>query len=272
MTFCRTVEAQPMHILSYNIRFDNSGDAPQTWRNRLPLIIDQIETFNADIFGCQEALFNQVRDLELAFTAYHRVGVGRDDGLNAGEFSPIFINTKRFKILDEGFFWLSESPDKVSVGWDAAMERIATWVLIRDLSSEDSCLVLNTHFDHVGKVARLESIKLINSFISNVRFANIEKIVMGDLNTAPDQEPYQWFIKESLLVDTYEAAKVRRGPVGTFNAFNYEHISPRIDYVFVSPGFKVISYNVIQSMISGIIPSDHWPVMTIVEKEKIQKD
>lgn len=258
-------QAQSTRIMTYNIRFDNPADSPHTWVNRKPLILNQIRDFDSDIIGLQEALFGQVRDLEVALLDYERIGVGRDDGINAGEFSPLFIKKDRFEILDQGTFWLSDTPDQVSIGWDASMERIATWALIKNIVTKDSTLVVNTHFDHVGKIARLESIKLINTFISEDRFKGIDKIVMGDFNTGPDTEPYKWFVKNSLLNDTYYSAINREGPVGTFNSFNYEHLSPRIDYIFVSPTKKVKQYKVLQTKIDGILPSDHWPVMVIIE-------
>lgn len=257
--------AQDVHLMTYNVRFENPGDAPHIWESRLPLILDQINNFGADIIGMQEVLKSQVLDLEEALPGFQRLGVGRDDGNEAGEYSPLFFRKDRFESGAYGTIWLSETPATVSKGWDAALPRVATWAVLRDKKTEKSYMVLNTHFDHVGKQARLESIKLIYSFVTQGRFLDHLTIVMGDLNNGPDDEPYQWLQGQQRFQDSYEAATYRSGPEGTFNAFNYEHISPRIDYIFVDPLVKVKSYQVLQELKNGVMPSDHWPVMVVIE-------
>lgn len=257
--------AQDVHLMTYNVRFENPGDAPHIWESRLPLILDQINNFGADIIGMQEVLKSQVLDLEEALPGFQRLGVGRDDGNEAGEYSPLFFRKDRFESGAYGTIWLSETPATVSKGWDAALPRVATWAVLRDKKTEKSYMVLNTHFDHVGKQARLESIKLIYNFVTQGRFLDHLTIVMGDLNNGPDDEPYQWLQGQQRFQDSYEAATYRSGPEGTFNAFNYEHISPRIDYIFVDPLVKVKSYQVLQELKNGVMPSDHWPVMVVIE-------
>jgi len=257
--------AQDLHLMTYNIRFENPGDAPHVWEARLPLIVDQVNEFGADIIGMQEVLKSQIDDLEAALPDFQRVGVGRDDGKDAGEFSPLFIRKSRFESGATGTIWLSETPAVVSKGWDAALPRVATWAVLTDKNTGRSYMVINTHFDHVGKRARLESIKLIFSFVTQSRFLDYRTIVMGDLNNGPDDEPYQWLQEQQRFQDSYEVAPFRSGPVGTFNAFRYDHLSPRIDYIFVDPLMKVKSYQVLQEQKNGILPSDHWPVLVVVE-------
>lgn len=257
--------AQDVHLMTYNVRFENPGDAPHVWESRLPLILDQINNFGADIIGMQEVLKSQVLDLEEALPEFQRLGVGRDDGKEAGEYSPLFFRKDRFESGAYGTIWLSETPAVVSKGWDAALPRIATWAILTDKKTEKSYLVLNTHFDHVGKQARLESMKLIYSFVTQGRFLDHLSIVMGDLNNGPEEEPYQWLLGQQRFKDSYEVATQRRGPVGTYSGFNYEHISSRIDYIFVDPLLKVKSYQVIQEQKNGVLPSDHWPVMVVIE-------
>jgi endonuclease/exonuclease/phosphatase family metal-dependent hydrolase len=261
-------QAQELKLMTYNIRFANPADAPHTWSVRNPLVVKQILEFDADIIGFQEALHQQVLDLEKALPAHERFGVGRDDGITTGEFSPLFFKSDRFSLSESGTLWLSETPEMVSVGWDASLPRIATWATLMDRTTQQQLLVINTHFDHIGKTARLNSIKLLANFLREHRAAHKHLILMGDLNAGPDDEPYNWLMEQNLLSDPFYEAEHRTGPVGTFNAFNYAHQSERIDYIFLDPSFKVQKYKVLMESYNGILPSDHWPVMVIAVKHK----
>lgn len=255
--------AQELKLMTYNIRFANSADAPHTWPARNPLVLRQIIDFDADIIGFQEVLHQQVLDLEKNLPGYERIGVGRDDGKMAGEYSPLFFSTDRFTLSKSGTFWLSDTPEQVSVGWDAALPRIATWATLTDRTTQDQLFVINTHFDHIGETARLNSIKLLVNFLIEHRAAHKHLVLMGDLNTGPDDEPYKRLMEQDLLSDPFYKAEHRIGPVGTFNAFNYAHQSERIDYIFLDPTLKVQQYKVLMESYNGILPSDHWPVMVI---------
>jgi endonuclease/exonuclease/phosphatase family metal-dependent hydrolase len=256
-------DAQELKMMTYNIRFANEADLPHTWSARNPLVVNQILEFDADIIGFQEALHQQVLDLEKSLPGYKRIGVGRDDGKKAGEYSPLFFKADRFQLSESGTYWLSDTPEQISVGWDAALPRIATWATLTDRTTQNQLLVINTHFDHIGKIARLNSIKLLVNFIEDKRASHKHLILMGDLNTGPNDEPYHWLMEQNLLSDPFYDAEHRIGPVGTFNAFNYEHQSERIDYIFLDPSFKVQQYKVLMESYNGILPSDHWPVMVI---------
>jgi endonuclease/exonuclease/phosphatase family metal-dependent hydrolase len=255
--------AQELKLMTYNIRFANPGDAPHTWPARNPLVVNQILEFDADIIGFQEVLHQQLLDLEKGLPAYTRIGVGRDDGKVAGEYSPLFFKSDRFSLSESGTFWLSDTPEQISVGWDAALPRIASWATLTNRKTQERLLVINTHFDHIGKTARLNSIKLLANFLSEQRPAHKHLILMGDLNTGPDDEPYKWLMEQDLFSDPYYTAEHRLGPVGTFNAFNYDHQSERIDYILLDPTLKVQQYRVLMESYNGILPSDHWPVMVI---------
>lgn len=256
-------QAQELKLMTYNIRFANPADAPHTWSARNPLVVKQILEFDADIIGFQEALHQQVLDLEKSLPGYERIGVGRDDGKKAGEYSPLFFKADRFNLSESGTLWLSDTPEQISVGWDAALPRIATWATLTDRTTQNQLLVINTHFDHIGKTARLNSIKLLTNFLIERRAAHKHLILMGDLNTGPDDEPYKWLMEQDLLSDPFYEAEHRIGPIGTFNAFNYAHQSERIDYIFLDPALKVHQYKVLMELYNGILPSDHWPVMVI---------
>lgn len=254
--------------MTYNIRFANETDQPHLWEARKPFILSQISEFDPDVIGLQEALHQQVLDIENELPAYERLGVGRDDGVMAGEYSPLFFRSDRFSLSESGTFWLSETPEQISVGWDAALPRIATWATLMDRTTQEQLLVINTHFDHVGEIARLNSTKLLVNFMQEKQTEHHHLVLMGDLNTGPDDEPYQWLMKQNLLSDPFYEAEHRMGPVGTFNAFNYAHQSERIDYIFLDPSFKVQKYKVLMESYNSILPSDHWPVMVIAVKHK----
>ncbi len=259
--------SQELRLMTYNIRFANEADAPHTWQARKPLVLTQINDYRPDIAGFQEALHHQVLDLENGMPGYIRLGVGRDDGATAGEYAPLFIFTDRFQVLEHGIFWLSETPEKVSVGWDAALPRIATWATLSDRITSDNYLVINTHFDHVGSLARLKSMQLIVEFIKDPGFAGYFTILMGDLNTGPEEEPYQWLSTQQLFNDPYFEAACRKGGVGTFNSFSYENRSDRIDYILLDRKLKALRYEVLMESHNGILPSDHWPVKVAAENQ-----
>jgi endonuclease/exonuclease/phosphatase family metal-dependent hydrolase len=256
-------DAQELKLMTYNIRFANETDQPHLWEAREPLILRQISDFDPDVIGFQEALHQQVLDLEKGLPGYVRNGVGRDDGKMAGEYSPLFFKVERFDLSESGTYWLSDTPEQISVGWDAALPRIATWATLTDRITQNQLLVINTHFDHFGRTARLNSIKLLVNFIREKRLAHKHLILMGDLNTGPNDEPYKWLMEQNLFSDPFYDAEHRIGPVGTFNAFNYEHQSERIDYIFLDPMLKAQQYKVLMESYNGILPSDHWPVMVI---------
>ncbi|MEM9834787.1 MAG: endonuclease/exonuclease/phosphatase family protein, partial [Bacteroidota bacterium] len=251
-----------LKIISFNIRYDNPGDAEHRWDNRKERVVNLLKFYQADVFGLQEALHHQVTYVEEAFPYYRRVGVGRDDGGTKGEYSPIFYDTAQLQSIDEGTFWLSTTPDKPSKDWDAALPRIATWVSLRNKSTKNTILVCNSHFDHRGKVARLESAKLLQEKLPML--ANGKPIVlMGDFNSAPNSAPYQVLNSGETLKDAY--IKSNLSPVGPEQSFSGFVVTPdlpgeRIDHIFVSPSLKVLRYAIISEEKNGAYPSDHFPV------------
>jgi endonuclease/exonuclease/phosphatase family metal-dependent hydrolase len=252
---------QSYRLMTYNIRFDNPGDKPHLWVHRLPLITDQILRNNIDIAGFQEALHHQVEDLYQALKSFDWVGLGRDDGKLGGEFSPLFYKRDKFDLMNHGTIWLSETPAVPSIGWDAALPRIATWAILKDKKTAKSILVFNTHFDHVGIIARQKSLLLLHEFAMQGRFNAYPLIIMGDFNLS-DTDPVWSSIKEETpLQDAFNVAQVKKGPHGTFNAFNWRYEGARIDYILTESIFQIHHYEVIKSRSrKKILPSDHWPV------------
>ena len=265
------ISAQNIRIITYNIRYNNPGDGINAWPNRSQQVAALLEFHQADIFGLQEALIGQIQDIQKQLPHMKWVGVGRDDGKEAGEFSPLFYNSKKFKALKSGWFWLSQTPEKPGLGWDAACNRICTWLLLEADKKDQQFMVFNTHFDHQGTKARTESAKLILQKIKELNRDNLPVILTGDFNLTPEQEPISVITKE--LKDSRSISKdAPYGPAGTFNGFKFDSpLKDRIDYVFVNNLVEVKQYGVLSDSKDQRYPSDHLPVFVNFELKKEKK-
>lgn len=254
--------ASSVNVLSFNIRYNNPDDGEHAWPNRKGMVASVVRFHAADLVGMQEVLRSQIDDLTVLLPNYSWYGVGRNDGKNSGEFSPIFYRRDRFQLLDSGEFWLSENPDQIgSKSWDAALPRIATWVKFRDRESKQEFIHLNTHFDHRGEVARARSAELILDRLKTLS-GNMPAVVTGDFNVPPESEAYATMT--SMLVDSkLESVSEPHGPEGTFGGFTVKvgDTGDRIDYVFVAEGTKVLRYAALSDQWDGRYPSDHLPVL-----------
>ena len=178
-----------IRALSYNIRYENFDDGKNQWDLRKEALINYLKDKSPGIVGMQEVLYSQLLDLNLSLSEYSFVGIGREDGKKKGEFCPIFFNTYRFELIESETFWLSETPEKISVGWDDAMERICTYARFKDLENNREFWVFNTHFDHIGVKARNESVELILKKIKEVNKEKIPILLTGDFNLTPEKKP-----------------------------------------------------------------------------------
>ncbi|MBR4828961.1 MAG: endonuclease/exonuclease/phosphatase family protein [Muribaculaceae bacterium] len=239
---------------SYNIRYKNDGDSARgnVWAKRCQVICDQVNFMAPDIFGSQEVLHEQLLDLLAGLDGYDFIGVGRDDGKTGGEYAAIFYKTARLRLLDQGNFWLNETPDRPALGWDAACIRICTWGKFarQTATDDDAFFFFNLHMDHVGVTARREAAKLIVRKIRELASGK-HVIVTGDFNVDQNDEIYSIFIDSGLLKDSYEASRVRFAENGTFNSFDTNlYTESRIDHIFVSPATDVESY--------GVLTNSYW--------------
>ncbi|UCE21812.1 MAG: endonuclease/exonuclease/phosphatase family protein [Candidatus Aminicenantes bacterium] len=256
-----------LNIVSFNIRYDNPGDRENAWINRKDMAAETIRFHGIDIAGLQEALHSQVEDLEARLSEYGWFGVGRDDGQRQGEYTPIFYLKSRFKVLDQSTFWLSETPEVPGkLGWDAVCPRIVTWGKFKDRSTGKVLFVFNTHFDHVGEVARSQSADLILLKIEELA-GSYPVVLTGDFNCTIDDAPYSILISKRegrhSLADTHNISRtIPYGSTQTFNGFNNE-LRPdfRIDFIFVCNISQVFRYGVISERWDGRFVSDHYPVM-----------
>ena len=252
-------------IISYNIRYDNRWDKENLWSLRKNRLSQLLMDYDPSIFGIQEGLLNQVEWIDSTLRNYNYIGVGRDDGKGKGEFCAIYFDTTRYEVMESSTFWLSDTPNKVSVGWDAELERICTYGLFKKKMSGKMVWVFNAHFDHVGGLARKKSSELILKTIKEVNTQSLPVVLMGDFNSNPDSDPIKIF--KNNLEDALEISSTRlKGPTGTFNGFDKRHpLNNRIDYIFVK-GMKVISYRHIDDRLSNNRHiSDHLPVMISVQ-------
>lgn len=243
-----SVSAQDLVVGSYNIRNSNDGDAKKGngWERRCPVICDQVEWVGFDVFGLQEVKHNQLEDMLADLPDYTYEGVGRDDGKQAGEYSPIFYKKERFKLLEGGTFWISETPEKVGVkGWDAALPRICSYVHLQDKVTKKRFWFFNLHMDHIGVEARREGAKLIARKITEM-CGKEPAFVTGDFNVDQHNEAYRTIINTGVLEDSYELAEKKFATTGTFNSFDSNLFTEsRIDHIFVTEHVTVNNYAVL---------------------------
>lgn len=261
---------ESIRVMSFNIRYNNPDDGINAWPNRKERVAAMISGIhNADLAGLQEVLRGQLEDLvRLLPEKYSWIGVGRDDGRFEGEYSPVFFDQTRFELLATNTFWLSETPEAPgSVSWDSSMTRIVSWGKFRDKETNTVFFHFNTHFDHRGREARVESAKLLRRKIDAIAGA-APVLVTGDFNARETSEPYAVMTGDSsgAKVALSNARRVsksgHKGPTSTSNDWE-EHQGPDtiIDYIFVGNGIEVLSHAIADDKFDGRYPSDHLPVL-----------
>ena len=265
--------AQELTVGSYNIRYKNKEDSIKGngWERRYPSICNQLLWERPDVFGAQEVLYPQLLDLEKGLKKYRWIGVGRDDGKTKGEYAAIFYNPERVELVDNGNFWLNETPDRPALGWDAACIRICTWGHFRDRQTKKEFYFLNLHMDHVGVKARSEAAKLVMQRITDMTDSGKKLAVLtGDFNVGQSNELYSLFTESGVLKDCYTTAEMRFAENGTYNGFDYHfYTTERIDHIFVTPATIVDAYAIrtdgrwqsdMNHRMSRCCLSDHYPV------------
>ena len=254
--------AQQMKVGTYNIRYDNPKDTGNLWVSRAPVVVELLRFHEFDIFGTQEGLKNQLDDISNGLPQYTRYGIGRNDGKDQGEHSAIYFKKDKFDLLNKGDFWLSETPDKPSLGWDAkCCNRICSWIYLRDKKSGKNFYFFNAHFDHQGIEARKESSKLVLQRIKEI--AGLQPVIFtGDLNGAHQSEWYQTIATSGILKDAYKEVAHPYAVNASFNSFGKVHGRTEIiDHVFTSQHFTIQKWGLLTDTYHGKFPSDHFPVM-----------
>lgn len=264
---CPLLVAQEFKAMSYNIKYDNVNDTVNNWNDRKAAMVKLIRHYAPKFIGMQEVLHNQLSFLDEQLTSHTYIGVGRDDGKQKGEYSPIFYNTTEFDVLTSDTFWLSTTPELISVGWDASMERICTFGLFEHKATKQKVWVFNTHFDHIGEEARAKSAELIAKKIKESTKGNLPVVLMGDLNLPPESAPIQ-FLQQQFSDGQTTTKNLFYGPTGTFSGFDHSKIlDTRIDYIFTDM-LEVEAYiHIDDRMENNKHISDHLPILTRLKLE-----
>lgn len=261
---CRST--QSIRIMSYNIRVGTTDDGENSWERRKPATIAMLQTLNPDVFGIQEAQPFQIDYILTNCSQYKCVGVGREDGIDAGEHMSVFYDTTRIELLDWGTYWLSETPDIPSVGWDARYKRTATWTLLRQRHSHKCFYCVNTHLDNVGAQARYNGLNLISENIQKMNSEDYPIMLIGDFNVTP--------LDTCLSAISYQMKSARktaakRDKIGSFNAFGTYHTSETnlsIDHIYYSGAKKCESFHVDTTKYMEIpYISDHYPIYADIQ-------
>ena len=256
-----------LRVTCFNIRLLTPKDGPNQWEARRDIFFEALTKGEPDLIGLQEVVHVQAEEIRAKLSGYEFVGVGRDDGKQKGEYAPVMFKRERFDKLDEGHVWLSETPDVPgSKGWDAKLPRIASWAKLKDKRAGGRTLLfMNAHFDHLGKVARLESAKLLHRKATEIA-AGLPVVITGDFNTTEDDEPYRALVNPFRndplkLIDAYRAVHPKRSPdEASFGGFKGIRTGSRIDWILHTQDFKPLSAEIDTMNKDGRYPSDHYPV------------
>lgn len=256
-------------VMSYNIRLDVASDGENRWDARKDKVAGLMNYYEADFIGGQEVQHHQLKYLSEKLNGYSYIGVGRDDGKEEGEYSCIFYRKDKFTLIRQSTFWLSPSPDSVSFGWDAACRRVCTYGLFKSKKTKQFFWVFNTHLDHMGKTARLESVKLIIKKITELNTNNYPVILSGDFNSRPEDEPSQY-----VMVNMQNSRSISQqvyGSADTWNAFKFnEKPNGCIDYIFLSH-YNYITVSKFATLTDSYdmkYPSDHFPILATITINK----
>lgn len=262
-------DGEPVRVMSYNVRLGTAKDGENHWDLRKDFLVDTIRAFDPDLLGTQETLNFQRDFLAKKLPGYGVLGVGRADGKESGEMMALYYKTNRFEKLDGGHFWFSETPEVAgSKGWDTSLPRMTTWVKLRDRKAPSAPPIVfaNTHFDHRGAEARLQSARLLRSRLPELADGG-SIILTGDFNAGEDSPPYRALFGESgssasPVRDVFRLAHPTRGPEeGTFTAFDPKRTKgARIDWIGASADWTVISSEIDRTSKDGLMPSDHFAV------------
>ena len=257
--------ADSLKVMSFNIRYGTARDGDNAWQLRRGAVVEVIDAFGADVLGVQEALRFQLDELVAALPRYQRIGVGRTDGVEAGEYAAILIDRSRLEVLEHDTFWFSDTPDVPgSTSWGNDITRICTWARLRDRTSGRSFYVYNVHWDHRSQPSRERSTELLTATIAQRTAGGDPVLVTGDFNAGESNAAFRRLLAapDVVLFDTFRFIHPSARDVGTFNGFEGTTTGEKIDAVLASEGWKVLTAEIDRAKRQGRYPSDHFPVTT----------
>lgn len=265
-------EASALAVMSFNIRHGRGDDGAHVWPNRRQIVIDLLRTAGTPLIGLQEVLDFQLREIATALPQFRVIGVGRDDGVAAGEFAPLLVDTTRFAVLAEGTFWFSETPDVPgSMHWGNRITRISSWARLHDRTSGDTLRVYNVHWDHESQPSRARSAALLRARMATDANADDGVLVTGDFNAGEDNAAFAALLADTAalpLRDSYRALYPTAMVVGTFNGFVGDSTGDKIDAVLIGEGWTVDAAAIDRRRVRGLWPSDHFPVTARVRRTR----
>ncbi len=256
----------PLTVMSFNIRYGTADDGGNSWQHRADLVWAIVRDHAPDVLGVQEALRFQLDELHETIPGYGEVGVGRDDGAEAGEYAAILYRDERLRLIESGTFWLSDTPRvPASASWGNDIPRICTWARLEDRHSERRFWVFNVHFDHQSQPSRERSAELLVARLA-ARPPTEPVILLGDFNAGEDNPARLLLVTgpRPALLDTYRVVHARSAGEGTFNGFVGDTSGARIDAVLVSRDWRIRDAAIVRTQRDGRYPSDHFPVTAVL--------
>ncbi len=247
-------------VMTFNVRFDNPADGINAWSRRKDAVVDMLKKERVVVLGVQEALLNQLNDIKNGVPGLKWFGHGRDDGKTAGEFTAIFYDTTWFELLDGNTFWLSPTPDNPGVkGWDAACPRVVTWVQLKHKRTGSTFFVINTHFDHMGEVARRNSALMVSKLAVELSSKG-PVILLGDFNASPESEVIHFIAEKSGLTEASARLKKYKPTTDcTFTGFDGKSCE-HIDFIWISSILQAEDYQILENDHGVNRLSDHRPI------------
>lgn len=260
-----------VRVMSFNVRLSSADDGEDGWNQRSGIFFKTVRDFGPDLVGFQEVLADQYEALVERLPEYEFSGSARDDGKRQGEWSLIGYRKERFTPVGHGDFWLSEHTDVPgSKSWDAALPRVCSWVRLRETATGRELVFANTHFDHIGVVARLEAAKIISRELSLIA-GGTPAVLTGDLNTTEDDPPYATLVSSAApgvirWIDAHRAVHPQRSPEErSFHGFKGGTAGSRIDFIFHTAQFRAVEAGIDRAQsASGRFPSDHYAVTAVL--------
>lgn len=252
-----------INVMSFNIRQNRVDDGINSWDNRKNAVVAMLNDIAPDVMGVQEAYRDQVNYIARHCPEYQNVGWGRENGHSKGEHTSIFYNANKFKLVKKGMFWLSETPNTPSIGWDAKYKRTATWIVLKSNENGKEFLIVNTHLDNRGIEAKRLGLRMICDWIEDNGYSDLPYVLMGDFNTRPTDEILDEL--NSRMSCARLCAQVA-DQIGSFSGYGKRDVFPIIDYIYYTGFDACRSFKVNTHEYDGTkYISDHYPIYAVLE-------